>query len=143
MVELQIDGRPVRAEPGSLVIDAAASAGIAIPSLCHHRELAPSGNCRLCLVEIEGWRTESPRIAQARRAALELVLARYHDPQWGRHARPESEFEYWCRHYGASSRAAKAPSTPSSISSRPRCPMRPIPCSSPPDACSRTGTAAR
>ena len=118
MVELEINGRAVQAEPGSLLIDAAASAGIAIPSLCHHRSLAPSGNCRLCMVEIEGWRTEapacatrvapglrvhteSPRIAQARRAALELVLTRYHDPQWGAHAGAESEFEYWCRHYGA------------------------------------------
>ena len=116
MVELEINGRAVQAEPGSLLIDAAAAAGIAIPSLCHHRELAPSGNCRLCMVEIEGWRTEAPacatrvapglrvhtetpRIAQARRAALELVLERYHDPQWGAHAGAESEFEYWCRHY--------------------------------------------
>ena len=117
MVELEINGRSVQAEPGSLLIDAAAAAGIAIPSLCHHRELAPSGNCRLCMVEIEGWRTEapacatrvaaglrvhteSPRIAQARRAALELVLTRYHDPQWGAHVGAESEFEYWCGHYG-------------------------------------------
>ncbi len=118
MVELEIDGRHVSAPEGSLLVDAAAGAGIAIPSLCHHRELEPSGNCRLCMVEIEGWRMEapacatrvqagmkvrtgSPRISAARRAALELALARYHDPDWGRHAAPESEFEFWCRHYGA------------------------------------------
>jgi formate dehydrogenase alpha subunit len=117
VIELEIDGRRVQAGADRLLIDAAASAGIAIPSLCHHRELRPTANCRLCMVEIEGWRveapacstrveagmrvhTESPRIAESRRAALELVLARYHDPQWGRHARPENEFEYWCRHYG-------------------------------------------
>jgi len=116
VIELEIDGRRVQAATGSFVIDAAADAGIAIPNLCHHRELRPTGNCRLCMVEIEGWRveapacstpvesgmrvrTDSPRIAESRRAALELVLSRYHDPQWGRHARPENEFEYWCRRY--------------------------------------------
>ena len=45
-------------------------------------------------------RTETPRIAAARRAALALVLERYHDPDWGRHDRPETEFEHWCRRYG-------------------------------------------
>jgi formate dehydrogenase alpha subunit len=117
VIELEIDGRRVQAAAGGLLIDAAADAGIAIPSLCHHRELRPTANCRLCMVEMEGWRveapacstrveagmrvrTESPRIAESRRAALELTLSRYHDPQWGRHASPESEFEYWCRHYG-------------------------------------------
>jgi formate dehydrogenase alpha subunit len=118
VIELEIDGRRVVAAPGSLLIDAAADAGIVIPSLCHHRDLTPDGNCRLCMVEIEGWRVEAPacatraapgmrvrtettRIAQSRRAVLELLLSHYHDPLWGRHARPENEFEYWCRHYGA------------------------------------------
>jgi formate dehydrogenase alpha subunit len=118
VVELKIDGRAVLAAPGTLLIDAAADAGIAIPSLCHHRDLVPHGNCRLCLVEIEGGRAEAPacetrvaagmrvrteseRLAAARRAMLELLLSRYHDPRWGRHERPENEFEYWCRHYGA------------------------------------------
>jgi len=117
-VELQVDGRRLDAPAGALLIDVAAEAGIAIPSLCHQRELVPSGNCRLCMVEIDGWRTEapacttrvtagmrvrteSPRIAATRRSALELVLSRYHDPDWGRHARPENEFEMWCRHYDA------------------------------------------
>ncbi len=115
-IELQVDGRTIRAPAGARLIDVAAEAGIAIPSLCHQRELVPSGNCRLCMVEIEGWRTEapacttrvaagmrvrteSPRIAASRRSALELVLSRYHDPDWGNHARPENEFEMWCRHY--------------------------------------------
>jgi formate dehydrogenase alpha subunit len=116
-VVLDMDGRRIEAAPGTLLVDAAADNGILIPSLCHHRDLAPSGNCRLCLVEIEGWRTEapacavriepgmkvrteSPRIAAARRAVLEMLLARYHDAQWGAHSRPENEFEYWCRRYG-------------------------------------------
>ncbi|MFN0299985.1 MAG: formate dehydrogenase subunit alpha [Burkholderiales bacterium] len=117
-IALEINGKTVSAPEGAFLIDAATSAGIAIPSLCHHRELNPTGNCRLCLVEVDGWRTEqpacatramagmrvrtdSPRIAQTRRTMLEMMLARYHDPDWGQHTRPDNEFEYWCRHYGA------------------------------------------
>ena len=118
LVELQIDGKQVRARPGTLIVDAAASHGILIPSLCHQSDLAPSGNCRLCMVHIEGWRTEAPacavqeapamkiqtdtpRIAASRRAVLEMLLLRYHDPAWGTLEKPGSEFEYWCRRYGA------------------------------------------
>src|SRR3990172_5800973 len=117
-VELQIDGKTVRARPGTLIVDAAAGHGILIPSLCHQSELAPSGNCRLCMVEIEGWRTEAPacamkvapgmkvhtdtpRIAASRRAVLEMLLLRYHDPEWDAQDKPGNEFEYWCRRYGA------------------------------------------
>jgi len=118
LVELQIDGKAVRARPGTLIVDAAAGHGILIPSLCHQSELAPSGNCRLCMVEIEGWRTEAPacamkvapgmkvhtdtpRIAASRRAVLEMLLLRYHDPEWDAKDKPGNEFEYWCRRYGA------------------------------------------
>ena len=96
--------------------DAAAN-GIRIPTLCHHPELTPAGSCRLCAVEIEGWRTEAPacaarategmvvrtdtpRIERSRRAVLEMLLSRYRDAHWGEPGRPESEFEHWCRHYG-------------------------------------------
>lgn len=57
-VELLIDGRGVTARRGATLLDAAASAGVAIPALCHHRELTPVGSCRLCLVEIDGWSAE-------------------------------------------------------------------------------------
>jgi len=117
-VELEIDGKRVRAPRGRPIADVAADHGILVPSLCHHRDLAPSGNCRLCMVEVEGWRTEAPacavgvtqgmkirtetpRIAASRRAVLEMLLGRYHDAQWDAHERPDTEFEYWCRRYGA------------------------------------------
>jgi formate dehydrogenase alpha subunit len=117
-IELDIDGTLVTAAQGSSLIDAAAAAGIAIPSLCHHRELHPAGHCRLCMVEIDGWhtgqpacatravagmrvRTESPRLRATRRAILEMLLTEYHDPDWGRPGRRDSEFAFWCRHYEA------------------------------------------
>ena len=72
MIELEIDGRRVQAAAGGLLIDAAASAGIAIPSLCHHRELRPTANCRLCMVEIEGWRVEAPACSVDTMPALDI-----------------------------------------------------------------------
>ncbi|MGH9334674.1 MAG: 2Fe-2S iron-sulfur cluster-binding protein, partial [Vicinamibacteria bacterium] len=53
-VEFTLNGKPVTAEAGSLVIDAAARAGVAIPHYCYHPALGNPGNCRLCIVEVEG-----------------------------------------------------------------------------------------
>ncbi|BBO88715.1 2Fe-2S iron-sulfur cluster-binding protein [Desulfosarcina ovata] len=50
---LQIDGKEVKATEGMTILDAAKSAGIHIPTLCHHEKLEPYGGCRLCTVEIE------------------------------------------------------------------------------------------
>jgi NADH dehydrogenase/NADH:ubiquinone oxidoreductase subunit G len=94
-VTLQIDGREVRAASGMTILAAAQSAGVTIPTLCHHRELAPYGACRLCIVELtcgprtglavscvstveEGClvRTRSEKIDRLRKNLLELMLAR-------------------------------------------------------------------
>jgi NADH-quinone oxidoreductase subunit G len=52
-VGVEIDGRPVRAEPGELVIAAAERAGVYIPRFCWHPRMEPVGMCRMCLVEVE------------------------------------------------------------------------------------------
>lgn len=54
MLNLTIDGQPVEVEPGSTVMEAALANGIDIPRLCYHPELSVSGNCRLCVVEVDG-----------------------------------------------------------------------------------------
>lgn len=54
MVECRIDGEAVSVESGATLLEAAASAGIAIPSICHESRCAPIGSCRMCLVEIQG-----------------------------------------------------------------------------------------
>jgi len=53
MPTLEIDGRSVEVEAGTTVIQAAERAGIEIPHYCWHPGLSVSGNCRMCLVEIE------------------------------------------------------------------------------------------
>jgi bidirectional [NiFe] hydrogenase diaphorase subunit len=55
---LQIDGREVKAKKGMTILEAAQSAGIFIPTLCHHEQLEAYGACRICTVEAEiGGRT--------------------------------------------------------------------------------------
>lgn len=51
-VSLNINGKSVTAQEGTTLLEAATSAGIQIPTLCHHDKLEPYGACRLCIVEI-------------------------------------------------------------------------------------------
>ncbi|VEG29832.1 NADH-quinone oxidoreductase subunit G [Actinomyces howellii] len=51
-VHLSIDGMEVEVAPGTLIIRAAERAGVRIPRFCDHPLLAPSANCRQCLVEV-------------------------------------------------------------------------------------------
>ncbi len=53
-VSLHIDGKKIKAGSDMTIFEAAVSAGIYIPGLCMHPDLAPSGECGLCLVDIEG-----------------------------------------------------------------------------------------
>ena len=52
-IVLQIDGKAVKATEGMTVLQAARSAAISIPTLCHHEKLEPYGGCRMCMVEVE------------------------------------------------------------------------------------------
>jgi len=53
MVEIEIDGRKVQAQEGSMVIRAAEENGTFIPHFCYHKKLSIAANCRMCLVDIE------------------------------------------------------------------------------------------
>jgi len=94
-VTLTIDGKEVKAEEETTVLEAARSAGIDIPTLCYNEKLAPYGGCRLCTVEVttgersrlvtacvylvkDGLtvKTESEPIAKIRKMILELLWAR-------------------------------------------------------------------
>jgi predicted molibdopterin-dependent oxidoreductase YjgC len=93
-INLTINGHAVTADQGLTVLEAAQAAGIYIPALCHHPDLKPYGGCRVCLVEIEGMRglttscttqaaggmvvrTDSPAVEEARRLAVELLIAEH------------------------------------------------------------------
>ncbi|WP_028485433.1 NADH-quinone oxidoreductase subunit NuoG [Hydrogenovibrio halophilus] len=54
MVKIEINGQVVEAKEGSMLIDVADQANIAIPRFCYHKKLSIAANCRMCLVEVEG-----------------------------------------------------------------------------------------
>ena len=91
MVELTINNIKVKAEEGMTILDAAKSVGIHIPTLCHMKDMFPTGACRMCVVEVEGMRgltpscaypvvegmkveTNSPRVRVARKTIVELLI---------------------------------------------------------------------
>ena len=91
MVTLTIDGVQVSVPPGKMILDAAAKAGIKIPTLCNNKRLMPFGACRMCVVQQKGRRgflmacftpvrngmdilTNTPEIIKARRTQLQLIL---------------------------------------------------------------------
>jgi len=91
MVELTINDINVKAEEGMTILDAAKSVGIAIPTLCHMKDLFPTGACRICVVEVEGMKgltpscaypvqqgmkiqTDSERVSRARKTIVELLI---------------------------------------------------------------------
>ncbi|MBI4376652.1 MAG: (2Fe-2S)-binding protein [Elusimicrobia bacterium] len=53
-VKFKLNGREIEAAEGSLVIDAAREQGVEIPHYCYHPALGNPGNCRLCIVDVEG-----------------------------------------------------------------------------------------
>lgn len=57
MVTITIDNQKIEVPEGTTVLNAARKGGIRIPTLCDHPHLTPHGGCRLCMVEIEGFRT--------------------------------------------------------------------------------------
>lgn len=94
-VNLTIDGTPVKAKPGMTILSAAKSVGIDIPTLCFLKEINEVGDCRMCIVEVEGKkgfatsciqkveegmivRTHSPAVLEARRVVLDLILSNHH-----------------------------------------------------------------
>ena len=94
MVTLTINGQTVQAPKNATILEAARSAGIYIPTLCYHPELAPEGACRLCVVEASGARslvascvypvaegmvvkTNTPKVRAARKMVVELLLANH------------------------------------------------------------------
>jgi NADH-quinone oxidoreductase subunit G len=61
MPKFTLDEKEIEFKPGQTIIEAAADAGITIPHFCWHESLSVSGNCRVCLVDIE----KMPKLAIA------------------------------------------------------------------------------
>lgn len=94
MCRLTINGKELHVADNSTILQAAASVGISIPTLCYLEGLTPMGACRVCLVEIEGAptlsascstpvregmvvQTNSKRVREARKTVVELLLSEH------------------------------------------------------------------
>jgi ferredoxin len=94
MPRVQIDNLAIEAADGATILDVAQSAGIAIPTLCHMKGIEPQTSCLVCVVRVNGGRrllpacatrvtegmvieSSSPAVREARKTALELLLAEH------------------------------------------------------------------
>ena len=94
LVTLTIDGTKVTVKEGSTILDAARQANIDIPTLCFLKEINEMGDCRMCIVEVEGRKgfatsciqkaeegmvvhTHTPSVLEARRMVLDLIISNH------------------------------------------------------------------
>ncbi|MCB2100867.1 MAG: formate dehydrogenase subunit alpha [Rhodobacterales bacterium] len=116
-VAFTLDGKTVEARPEETIWQVAQRLGTAIPHLCHRdaKGYRPDGNCRACMVEVEGERvlapscrrhptpgmvvhSQSDRAVKARRGVLELLLADQPPREQAHDA--QAPFWHWIDHVG-------------------------------------------
>src|SRR4030043_313951 len=95
-IAVTMNGVPFSGREGMTILEVARENGIHIPTLCYLEDLPPFGACRLCVVEVEGSRTlvgschtpitegmvvrtQTPKVIEARRILVELMLASHPD----------------------------------------------------------------
>ncbi len=115
MPHLLIDNQPIEFVEGQTILQAAASVGVRIPTLCHHPDLSDVGSCRICLVELNGderlvpackqpaaagavVRTHPPQVIAARQLVLRLLTAQGGFAPPTEHTR-ETELDQLLREY--------------------------------------------
>jgi formate dehydrogenase major subunit len=128
-VQFTLNGQSVEAPAGKSIFNIAKDLGVNIPHLCHKEGLVPDGNCRACVVEVEGERTLAPsccrsatpgmqvrtdseRAVKSQKMVLEMLLADL--PEQGhkwlddRAEAPHGELSQWAEHLGVQVRPALA-----------------------------------
>jgi predicted molibdopterin-dependent oxidoreductase YjgC len=112
LVELTVDGRPVRVPEGATLLDACRALGIETPTLCQADNLTPVNVCRVCVVELEGSRTlvascsrkaeagmvvrtDSERVRVSRKVVIELLASSVDTAL-------SDTMRVWAERYGAS-----------------------------------------
>jgi len=112
LVDVEIDGKPVRVPEGSTILDACRSEGIDTPTLCYLENLTPVNVCRVCVVEVEGSRVLAPACSRPVEPGMKVVT----DSERVRHSRrlvleflsssvdlslASEDVQRWVREYGA------------------------------------------
>jgi len=95
LIKVIIDDKEIKVPMSTTILEAAKMLGINIPTLCYHEDLCISGVCRICVVEIDGYRTlqascafpitapitvhtHTRKVRQARRHILDLLLSNHY-----------------------------------------------------------------
>jgi NADH-quinone oxidoreductase subunit G/NADP-reducing hydrogenase subunit HndD len=96
MLNIEVNGKAIEAKEGETILSALKRENIHVPTLCHMEGLTPSGACRMCVVEVENMpqlipscsypvaanmkiRTHSPKVLQARKTIVTLLLSNHPD----------------------------------------------------------------
>ncbi len=72
LINITVDGQPLKARKGQMLIEVTDAAGIEIPRFCYHKKLTVAANCRMCLVEVE--KAPKPLPACATPVAPDMVV---------------------------------------------------------------------
>jgi formate dehydrogenase major subunit len=113
VIDFELNGRAVQAAPGETLLQVARREGVAIPHLCYRDGMELAGNCRACMVEIDGERVLAPsccrypapgmkvdsasqRARAAQKMVLELLLADMPEQQYTR----QNELAQWAGSLG-------------------------------------------
>lgn len=96
MIKIEVNNKTLFAKKGETILSALRTNGIQVPTLCSMSDLSPSGACRMCVVEVEGYeslvpacsytveewmriKTHTPRVLRARKTNVELLLSNHPD----------------------------------------------------------------
>ncbi|MGY0399836.1 MAG: formate dehydrogenase subunit alpha, partial [Ostreibacterium sp.] len=107
-IAFELDGKTVTAKSGQTIIEVAKDNDIDIPHLCYTEGMRPDGNCRVCVVEVEGERTLAPsccryvtpamkvttnneRVLKSQKMVLELLRTDISNATFSH----ENELTYW------------------------------------------------
>ncbi len=116
-VNVKINGLDYQVPAGSTILEAAHSVGIEIPTLCYLKEINAIGACRICVVEVKGARslvascvfpvnegmeirTNSPKVIEARKTTLELILSTHKKECLSCVRSQNCELQKLCKDYG-------------------------------------------
>ena len=96
VIDIDVNGKKIKAKKGDTILETLNNNGIKVPTLCRMEGFSSTGACRMCVVEVEGKsglipscsqpieesvkiRTHSPRVVNARKMLVELLLSNHPD----------------------------------------------------------------
>ncbi len=131
-IEFSLNGNTVQAAVDETILSVARRYDVTVPHLCYKDGLRPDGNCRVCMVEIEGERTLAPsccrtpapgmvvttdseRVTRIQKTVLELLTTDLADSVYT----PTSELRHWCEQFGIQDSRFKPAATVAGDNSHP------------------------